>query len=72
MKMKNSRVKVRGDMAQGQRSFAKPNKGSYQKVEGYRIWVKGHKGLSQVMVPNKGRWTHINVKLLHLPGDLDL
>ena len=25
----------------------------YQKVEGYRIKVKGHKVLSQVMVPNK-------------------
>ncbi len=39
---------------------------SYQKGEGYGMKAKGHKGHGQVRVPNKGRWAHINVKLLHL------
>ncbi len=31
------------------------------------IWVKvkGHVGQGQIRVPNKGRWAHDNVKLLH-------
>ncbi len=28
--------------------------------------VKGHVGQGQIRVPNKGRWAHDNVKLLHL------
>ncbi len=40
----------------------------------YFIWasrakvtrVKGHIGQVQMRVPKKGRWAHINVKLLHL------
>ncbi len=27
--------------------------------------VKGHMGQGQIRVPNKGRWAHDNVKLLH-------
>ena len=27
--------------------------------------VKGHGGHGKLRVPNKGRWAHINVKLLH-------
>ena len=38
---------------------------SYQKGEGYGMKVKGHEGHGQVRVPNKGRWAHLNVKLLH-------
>ncbi len=31
------------------------------------IWVKvkGHVGEGQINIPNKGRWAHDNVKLLH-------
>ncbi len=36
------------------------------KVNGHRVEVKGHKAQGQMRVPNKGRWAHINVKLLHL------
>ncbi len=30
-----------------------------------RVNVKGHIGQVQMRVPKKGRWAHINVKLLH-------
>ncbi len=30
-----------------------------------RVKVKGHIGQVQMRVPKKGRWAHINVKLLH-------
>ncbi len=42
----------------GQRS-----RGSRSKVTWVK--VKGHLGQCQMRVPNKGRWAHINVKLLH-------
>ncbi len=29
------------------------------------VKVKGHIGQGKVVIPNKGRWAHINVKLLH-------
>ena len=29
------------------------------------VKVKGHMGQGQIRVPNKGRWAHNNVKLLH-------
>ncbi len=45
-------------------------------VWGHQMWpsrskvtwvkVKGHIGQGQIRVPKKGRWAHINVKLLHL------
>ena len=30
------------------------------------VKVKGHISQSQIRVPEKGRWAHVNVKLLHL------
>ncbi len=30
------------------------------------VKVKVHLGQGQIRVPNKGRWAHINVKLLHV------
>ncbi len=32
----------------------------------FDLEVKGHVGQGQIRVPNKGRWAHNNVKLLHL------
>ncbi len=29
------------------------------------VKVKGHVGQGQIRVPNKGRWAHDNIKLLH-------
>ena len=35
------------------------------KVKGHRVKVKGLKDQGQIRLPNKGRWAHTNVKLLH-------
>ena len=37
-----------------------------------RVKVKGYIGQVQIRVPKKGRWAHINVKLLHFNVVLDL
>ncbi len=34
-------------------------------VKGQWVKVKGHVGQGQIRVPDKGRWAHDNVKLLH-------
>ncbi len=36
----------------------------------FDLEVKGHVGQSQIIVPNKGRWAHDNVTLLHFSRDL--